>query len=129
MSAKFIWRRDPLRLIGHLEDVAKSRTLQIAKQIYTGIVMRTPVRTGSLRASWRAAVGAPDLSKVTHKDPNSPLAAPTFPLTSIPAYSKVYISNSHKYVLPIEYGWSDKSPQGMVRVTLASLGIGLHVRR
>lgn len=127
MAAKFIWKRDPLRLIGHLENVAKSRTLQLAKQIYTGVVMRTPVRTGSLRASWRAAVGQPDMSKVTHDNPNSPLAPPSFPLTSIPPYSKVYISNSHKYVLPIEYGWSGQAPQGMVRVTLASLGIGMNV--
>ncbi len=117
-----------MHLIGHLENVAKSRTLEISKQVFDGVVSRTPVRTGSLRASWRAAVGGPDLSVVKNSDPNSPLPAPKFPLTSVPLYAKVFISNSQRYVMPIEYGWSKQAPQGMIRVTLASLGIKLNVR-
>ena len=125
MTARFVWRQDPLRLYGHLENVAKNRALEVARKIFDGVVMRTPVRTGSLRASWRVATGQPDMSVTVNGDPNSPLPPPSFPLTEVPPNAKIHISNSLKYVMPIEYGWSKKAPQGMVRVTLASLGIGL----
>lgn len=128
MRAKFAWQRDPMHLIGHLENVAKSRALSIGKEVFDGVVSRTPVRTGSLRASWRASIGAPDYSVVNSQDTKVPLPAPIFPLTSMPLYAKLYISNGQKYVMPIEYGWSSQAPQGMIRVTLASLGITVNVR-
>ena len=127
-KASFQWRRDPMRLIGHLENVTKDRTLELSKKIFDGIVSRTPVETGSLRASWRASLNQPDMSKTTGGTAEAPLAPPIFPLSQIPLYAKVFISNGQKYVMPIEYGWSQKAPQGMVRVTLASLGIGLRIR-
>jgi hypothetical protein len=128
MAAKFAWRRDPIHLIGHLENVTKNRTKEIAEKVFSGIVMRTPVDTGSLRASWRVSLNAPDLSRTINKDRNSPLGPPAFTLGDVPLYSKVFISNVTPYVMPIEYGWSNKAPYGMVRVTLASLGIQMNVR-
>lgn len=128
MGAKFIWQRDPMHLVGHLENVAKERAINVAKEIFDGVVSRTPVRTGSLRASWRVALNTPNLSVVVNSDPNRPLPPPTFNLQSVPLYSRIYISNGQKYVMPIEYGWSNQAPQGMIRVTLASLGIKTNVR-
>lgn len=128
MSAKFAWRRDPMHLVGHLENVAKSRALAVGKEIFDGVVSRTPVRTGSLRASWNASLDSPNLSVKVNSNPLLPLAAPIFQLTSMPLYAKLYISNGQKYVMPIEYGWSSQAPQGMIRVTLASLGIKVNVR-
>lgn len=125
MSFRFIWRRDPLAFAGHVEGVAKKRTLEVAKAVYDGIVARTPVRTGSARASWRASLNAPDTSRVIHKSSESPLAPPTFPIREMPLYGKVYISNSTPYITALEFGWSQQAPAGMVRVTLASLGVGL----
>lgn len=117
-----------MRFIGHVEDMAKKRTLELSKKIFEGIVARTPVLTGNARASWQASLYAPDFTRATGGTKDSPLAPPTFPLTSAPLGAKVYISNATPYIMPLEYGWSNKAPQGMVRVTLASLGIGLNVR-
>jgi len=113
---------------GHLENVAKDRALQLAKKIYDGIVIRTPVRTGSLRASWRASLGQPDYSTINNGDPDNPLPPPVFPLTKATLHDTIHISNGQKYVLPIEFGWSSQAPQGMVRVTLSSLMMDLRVR-
>lgn len=128
MAVKFAWRRDPVHLIGHLENVSKNRTQEIAEKIFSGIVERTPVDTGSLRASWRASLNSPDLSRTINRDRSTPLGPPIFTLHDIPLYSKVFISNSTPYVMPIEFGWSKQAPHGMVRVTMASLGIQLNVR-
>lgn len=129
MSAKFVWKKNPYALGGRLEGVVKERTFEIAKQLFDGIVARTPVRTGSARASWTASIGSPSWIVRRNSDPLSPLGPPSFPLTAVPAFEKVYISNATPYIMPLEYGWSKQAPAGMVRVTLASLGIGLSVRR
>jgi hypothetical protein len=126
--AKFVWDKSPLELRGHFENLAKNRALEIAEKVFVGVVERTPVRTGQLRASWRASLGSVDTSKVFHTDPASPLPPPIFPLKVVPVNSIIHISNSHKYVIPIEFGHSKQAPYGMVRVTLASLGLGVSVR-
>jgi hypothetical protein len=128
MSAKFTWRFDSEEIVGHLEGVVKKRKLQVTKQLFDGIVMRTPVLSGSARASWRVSVGRPDLGRTINEAQSFVLGPPSFPLAEIPLYTKVFISNTTPYIVLLEYGWSKQAPAGMVRVTLASLGILENVR-
>jgi hypothetical protein len=128
VTAKFIWRNDPMRFVGHVEGIAKKRAYDLSKAIFDGIVSRTPVLTGSARANWHARLGGPDVSVVKNEPGAPPLPAPSFPFSSLPAYAKVYISNATPYIMELEYGWSRQAPYGMVRVTLAQYGITLRVR-
>lgn len=123
MSAKFVWANGPDFVVGHLQGVVRKRKLQVARQIFNGFVMRTPVDTGSARASWRVSLGAPDTSITVNNTRGVALPPPSFPLTDVPAYSKLYISNATPYIIKLEYGWSKQAPAGMMRVTLAGLRI------
>jgi len=125
VSARFIWQRSPDEIGGYLENIARERALTLAKQIFYGVVARTPVYTGSARASWMAGFDRASSMRIVHGDSGSPLGPPTFPLKSIPKGRKIVIYNNTPYIVKLEYGWSSQAPQGMVRVTLASLGVQL----
>lgn len=122
MSAKFVWHRSDF-FTGHLEEAVKTKTLGIARKVFEGVVDRTPVLTGSARASWNASVGEPIVINRINRDTLNPLGPPSFPLKSAPAFSKIYITNGVPYIMQLEYGSSKQAPQGMLRVTLASLGV------
>lgn len=122
MSAKFIWYRSG-SFGDELEVALMNRTITLAKKVFEGIVARTPVSTGAARASWSVSVGSPAPVVRTGGSIGAPLPPPIFPLKTAPAYSKIYITNGVPYIMPLEYGSSKQAPQGMVRVTLVSLGL------
>jgi hypothetical protein len=121
VSAKFVWTHSGFA--GKLEDRTKKLTLAIAEKVFNGVVSRTPVRTGSARASWVASVGEPLYVYRNGGDVASPISPPSFTLKSIPPYQKLYIANGAPYIEQLEFGSSSQAPQGMLRVTLTSLGI------
>jgi hypothetical protein len=81
------------------------------------------VLSGALRAGWHATYDSPDY---TFKDVAGnktaaivPLSAPVFPLTYDPKKAwHIFIANGAPYAKRIEDGWSDRSPQGMVRISI-----------
>lgn len=90
--------------------------------LFRKIVERTPVLSGALRAGWHASYGAPDYSFVDvagKKTGPAVRSAPVFDLT----YDRkkawhIFIANGAPYALRIENGWSDRAPQGMVRISV-----------
>lgn len=122
MSARFVWIKSG-DFAGRLEGATKKLTMDLAKKIFDGVVARTPVLSGSARASWVVSAGSPVFIFRDHRDVNNPLPPPAFTLMSIPPYQRVYIANGAPYILDLEYGSSSKAPQGMLRVTLVSLGL------
>jgi len=68
------------------------------------IQVRTPVDTGTARAAWR----------LNGSDPSGPTPEPSGSGDEL----RYRISNSVKYIIYLEYGWSKQAPTGMVRVTL-----------
>lgn len=82
------------------------------------IVMRTPVDTGNARANWRVAVNSidtaysPGLSGDSHD---------TSAITNFRLGDYVAISNSTPYIGPLENGYSQQAPGGMVSVTLVDM--------
>lgn len=84
--------------------------------------MRSPVDTGSFRASWRVAFNTVDKSITDGGASGTPLPPPEFywPVGFHPG-DMVYISNSQPYAVKLEYGWSKQAPMGIARVTAASM--------
>jgi len=80
---------------------AEARSLAIFRavslEMFSRIVVRTPVDTGRLRGHWQIS-------------PNIMLG------------KKTYISNNLPYAIPIEDGHSKQAPTGMVKVTVAEFG-------
>lgn len=95
---------------------------RLAAAIFDGVVRRTPVYTGSLRASWHMSTGKPVYMKVTGDSPRSPLPPPSMPKLSISGkLEPIFITNGQPYAYLIENGHSTKAPAGMLQITLDEL--------
>lgn len=102
-------------------DKALRQVVTLASQ---GVVMNTPVDTGRLRGSWSFGVGAPQSAYYpTDRSGAFTLSRIAGAVSGQQAGPKFYITTNLPYARRIEYeGWSHtKSPNGMVRITIANL--------
>ncbi|RLC65537.1 MAG: hypothetical protein DRI01_00560 [Chloroflexi bacterium] len=117
--------------------VAKSPELRdkalrkLAFDLLARIAKRTPVDTGRARAGWLTGMKA--LARKTGQSPNIRFEGSNVSRKAIAQGEKegsyketdsagkkvIEITNSVRYVIYLEYGWSKKSPRGMVRVTIS----------
>src|SRR5512138_838013 len=95
---------------------------KVGISIAYSLIMKSPVDTGRFRGNWMLGVGSPDAST----DINN------FDAEGHSTYSRLqkeildgvkfgdvfYRTNSLPYAGPLEYGWSQQAPQGMVRLTV-----------
>ena len=89
--------------------------------LFSSIVMETPVDKGVLRNNWFASIGKASGSKTTRAD-----AGGTGTINKIESVLKgasvaqdIYFTNNLPYAARIEFdGWSDKAPAGMVRINV-----------
>ena len=96
----------------------------LALEVFNGVTLRSPVRTGRFRAAWGAELNAAfnDLPEAGLKNYPAPdgvnvMAA----MTSLAFGDSVYISNALPYGPRLEDGHSGQAPAGMVAVTLEGL--------
>ena len=105
-----------------LTDKVVTQIQRYVGDIFNGVVTRSPVLTGSFRASWNVSFDTPVYAKITSKNTVTPLPAPTFVWPSgYQLGQSVHITNGQPYAQRLEYGWSSQAPLGIVRVTLASI--------
>ena len=103
-------------------------------ELQTGIVLRSPVGNpdlwkapappgyvgGRFRANWLASVGVKDKSTVDTVDKSGAVSIARVE----PAMARwepgvtIFLTNALPYSTRLEYGWSDQSPGGMVRLTV-----------
>lgn len=111
------------------------------KQIFDGVVSRSPVREGSFRNSWRITKHRPSTAQYKRSGSVlSPTPAPTarqvgfedpkrtrvyiskkYGKSSMPRLPKIFITNNAPYAELLENGSSKQAPNGIIAVTMASL--------
>lgn len=86
--------------------------------ISTQIVLKTPVLTGYAAGNWQTSNSVPTTSEIMRFDPTKTEAINDIisKVTSQPGQVS-YLTNNADYIIDLEYGFSRKAPQGMVRVT------------
>lgn len=89
------------------------------------IIDRSPVLTGKFKANWKVSYRRPDLSVSGDTDPVKSYAQADKILSLPIVGGNIYITNSLPYADALEYGWSKKAPQGMVRVSVAEYQAGV----
>lgn len=114
---------------GNVEAAIK----KIVVDIFSRVIMRTPVLTGRARANWVVGLNAPAIASASLLDTDPGPVNPTGTGTSITKdrmIAKVQAAkakNTHSYILTnnvayairLEYGWSRRqAPAGMVRITI-----------
>lgn len=96
----------------------------IVLRTFTNVVVDTPVDTGVLVGGWKASDGEVDDSAPVRIDPGRGEVIREIEGKAGKDVSKVsYLTNSVPYVLLLEfgtasYGFSEKAPQGMIRLNV-----------
>lgn len=98
------------------ERGAATRMLELA-------VDGSPVDKGFFLASWRLNVGAPatDVATVPDKDGARTIREQSARLSDYDGKGRIYLSNADPAAVPLEHGWSDQAPQGVLGVALQRL--------
>ena len=93
---------------------------KIALDLFSRVIMKTPVDEGRARGSWSVAIGAipPDEVHVNDKDGSVTLARVAAATLGLKAGDIVYMTSSLDYIKALEYGHSKQAPAGMVRITV-----------
>lgn len=79
------------------------------------VVDGTPVDTGFARGSWQPSLNKAELAVGT----GEPLGKLALVTAQMKAGDRFFFLNNARYILRLEYGWSQQAPHGMVRLTLA----------
>jgi len=104
------------KVTGEIEELRKAVILEL----FSSVILDTPVLTGRLRGNWIISSGAPDTKTVSVTDPSGATTirnVEAFVAGLKPEQERVFLANSLPYAYRIEYdGWSHtKAPEGMVR--------------
>lgn len=101
-----------------MEKVVKVKRLS-AFDLFSAIVLETPVDKGVLRNNWFAQIGRPSAETTSAEDKSGrgTVQRIQVELTSVDLENDIYFTNNLVYAVPIEFdGLSGKAPQGMVRI-------------
>jgi len=119
------WNLDPDKALADLVKVHKAKCEAIALRVYAGVIERTPVVTGELRASWNLSHTSPDSTVVHGGSVGNPIPAPSVPesIAGLPDFPVIYVSNSTPYAENVENGGPKNAPRHMLQLTLESLKV------
>lgn len=100
------------------DDVVRASVLRMGKSV----VMMSPVDSGRFKGNW--VYGAEkvntDTSNAPDKSGNSSVTRLVTGVAAWKAGETMYLTNALPYAKRLEYGWSNQSPGGMVRLTVQS---------
>lgn len=91
------------------------------------IINKTPLDTGLARGNWQASIGSPETIVIDRLDGESGYAPTSGEGKSLYEANNVavteldkdfYLVNNVDYIHNLEYGGSNQSPNGMVRITV-----------
>jgi hypothetical protein len=111
-----------------INDFAKE-TPELARQsinkstldLFSKVVMDTPVAEGTLRGNWQVSIAQPNTSRLetTDKDGSETIRKAQAVLNNDNTSHPIFIQNNLPYAKKIEYGGSRlKAPRGMLRKNL-----------
>ena len=94
----------------------------IVLELFSSVVMDTPVSTGRARGEWLTSNGVP-ITTLANRLDMSGLEAVSDIVAAIPRTGDItmYLTNNLPYITPLEYGHSSQAPAGMVRKNIARL--------
>lgn len=109
-------RRQCERAKGDVATVLRKTALELQ----TSAVMMSPVDTGRFRGNWQVGFGAinPDANSPADQSGSAAIARTAVALDSWTPGTTIWLTNSLPYARRLEYGWSQRAPSGMVRLTV-----------
>lgn len=113
---------DQIRRFGEKAEMKQDQALRkVALDLFSRIIMRTPVKTGRLRGNWQATINKAAKGVVETKGAAAAIGTMQAVILGADKPTVFYLTNNLPYVARIEYdGHSSKqAPKGMVRISVA----------
>lgn len=108
-----------LRAFAEKTEVTLDEALRgIVIELFSSVIMGTPVDTGRARGNWQTSVGSPSNGVLDREGAAAALAE--LESTTVKMGSVVWLANNLPYIARLEYEhWSAQAPNGMVRKNMA----------
>lgn len=110
------------RFLGREHAKREDAVKKTATEVFSRVIMRTPVDTGRARSNWTATIGQHTAATTDYADPTG-ISAISAASAVVSGWNheqgSVWLSNNLPYIGPLEYGHSKQAPVGMVGVTIA----------
>lgn len=115
------FNRDIKRFADKAKGNANEASRKIALDLFSSIIESTPVDTGRAKGNWRTSTGAPEYEAIERLDPTGQQAKQEVTLTvdGLEGDWSAFMTNNLPYAEPLERGWSNQAPAGMVRINVA----------
>lgn len=114
--------------MGKIEDsimeAAIEQVKSVPKKILSGVVVRTPVKTGHLKGNWQVGIDYKPHGEVFRNDPSGSvvLSEGNSRIRTITKKTKnIYIVNNASYAADIENGDANRPPGTIVEATIRGL--------
>ncbi|WP_116654422.1 HK97 gp10 family phage protein [Pelagibacterium sediminicola] len=93
---------------------------KIALDVFSEVILKSPVDTGRFRGNWQVAIGDVPTGtlEVEDKTGTVTIGKVQAEVLNLKAGDTIYLVNNLPYALPLEYGHSGQAPEGMVRITV-----------
>ena len=93
---------------------------KVALELFTRVIMRSPVDTGRFRGNWQVEIGSPASGVLDRFDVSGSeaISEATSVVERWEGDTAIFLVNNLPYAMRLEDGWSGQAAQGMVRVTL-----------
>ena len=98
---------------------------KVMLDLFSRVIMKSPVDTGRFRANWNVGYGSPD--KTTTNATDSALGRVQTEIATAKLGGSIWLSNSLPYSHVLEFGRASgkpgslQAPQGMVRISLIEI--------
>lgn len=105
------------RQVGEVESRFRNTTYNL----FRAIVERSPVDTGRFISNWNVSTGAPDYSYSPGNHDIIRAVGEVEKVLTLNTSQGFFIANGAPYGQLLEYGYSQKAPIGMIRISIAEL--------
>lgn len=121
MKVNITFSHTPEQFAAELMSEIEKPFREAVIELFSRVIQRTPVDTGRAKANWQPANGR----YIEDRSLNEYDKAGTATIQKVrDVLSKwklsdgfVSLTNNLNYIVPLEYGFSNKAPTGMVRIT------------
>ncbi|TBE67420.1 HK97 gp10 family phage protein [Rhizobium ruizarguesonis] len=105
------------------DEVMQQVTQKLALQALSGVVLKSPVKSGRFRGNWNVSIDTADrsVSDATDQAGGATVTRGAAVINAVPPYRVIWLSNNLPYARRLETGWSKQAPAGVVALTLAEL--------
>lgn len=113
----------PQKWAAKTDDKISTAVRRIAIELFSRVILKTPVDTGRARANWQIAIGSiPDgVLELDDKSGTATISKGSAVVAGVQGGDVIYIVSNLPYINRLEDGWSQQAPAGMVGLTIQEL--------